>query len=50
MIGCSIDLINDDEVWLITLQLGLQKTGIRGVQDTRQIIDGKTNDTEITRK
>ena len=23
---------------------GLHKTGIRGIQDTRQIVDGKTND------
>ena len=23
---------------------GLYKTGIRGIQDTRQIVDGKTND------
>ena len=26
--------------------LGLHKTGIRGIQDTRQIVDGKTNDKE----
>ena len=25
---------------------GLYKTGIRGIQDTRQIVDGKTNDIE----
>ena len=25
---------------------GLHKTGIRGIQDTRQIVDGKTNDIE----
>ena len=25
---------------------GLLKTGIRGIQDTRQIVDGKTNDIE----
>ena len=25
---------------------GVQKTGIRGIQDTRQIVDGKTNDIE----
>ena len=25
---------------------GLQKIGIRGIQDTRQIVDGKTNDIE----
>ena len=25
---------------------GLHKTGIRGIQDTRQIVDGKTNDKE----
>ena len=24
----------------------LHKTGIRGIQDTRQIVDGKTNDKE----
>ena len=29
---------------------GLHKTGIRGIQDTRQIADGKTNDIEITTK
>ena len=23
---------------------GVHKTGIRGIQDTRQIVDGKTND------
>ena len=27
-------------------QTGLHKTGIRGIQDTRQIVDGKTNDIE----
>ena len=25
---------------------GLHKTGIRGIQDTRQIVDGKTDDKE----
>ena len=25
---------------------GVHKTGIRGIQDTRQIVDGKTNDSE----
>ena len=25
---------------------GVHKTGIRGIQDTRQIVDGKTNDIE----
>ena len=25
---------------------GVNKTGIRGIQDTRQIVDGKTNDIE----
>ena len=25
---------------------GLHKTGIPGIQDTRQIVDGKTNDNE----
>ena len=29
---------------------GAHKTGIRGIQDTRQIADGKTNDIEITTK
>ena len=29
---------------------GLHKTGIRGIQDTRQIDDGKTNDIEINDK
>ena len=27
-------------------QSGLHKTGIHGIQDTRQIVDGKTNDIE----
>ena len=25
---------------------GVHKTGIRGIQDTRQIVDGKTNESE----
>ena len=25
---------------------GVHKTGLRGIQDTRQIVDGKTNDIE----
>ena len=25
---------------------GVHKTGIRGIQDTRQIVEGKTNDIE----
>ena len=29
---------------------GVHKTGIRGIQDTRQIDDGKTNDIEINDK
>ena len=29
---------------------GLHKTGIRGIQDTRQIVDGKTNDKVINDK
>ena len=28
------------------LRPGLHKTGVRGIQDTRQIVDGKTNDIE----
>ena len=28
------------------LLAGLHKTDIRGIQDTRQIVDGKTNDSE----
>ena len=34
----------------MTLTPGVHKTGIRGIQDTRQIADGKTNDIEITTK
>ena len=30
----------------ITFRPGLHKTGIRGIQDTRQIVDGKTHDKE----
>ena len=29
---------------------GLHKTGIHGIQDTRQIVDGKTNDKENNAK
>ena len=29
---------------------GVHKTGIRGIQDTRQIVDGKTNDKENNNK
>ena len=29
---------------------GVHKTGIRGNQDTRQIVDGKTNDIENSDK
>ena len=29
---------------------GVPKTGIRGIQDTRQIVDGKTNDIENNNK
>ena len=32
--------------FLGTPRPGLHKTGIRGIQDTRQIVDGKTNDKE----
>ena len=28
------------------LKAGVHKIGIRGIQDTRQIVDGKTNDSE----
>ena len=31
-------------------QAGVHKTGIRGIQDTRQIVDGKTNDIENNNK
>ena len=31
-------------------QPGVHKTGIRGIQDTRQIVDGKTNDIENNNK
>ena len=34
----------------ITTQSGLHKTGIRGIQDTRQIVDGKTNEIENSDK
>ena len=30
--------------------VGLHKNGIRDIQDTRQIVDGKTNDIEIMTK
>ena len=36
--------------WLFQPPSGVHKTGIRGIQDTRQIADGKTNDIEITTK
>ena len=29
---------------------GVHKTGIRGIQDTRQVVDGKTNDIENNNK
>ena len=29
-----------------TPRTGVHKTGIRGIQDTRQIVNGKTNDIE----
>ena len=32
------------------LPTSLHKTGIRGIQDTRQIVDGKTNEKETTTK
>ena len=32
------------------LRSGVHKTGIRGIQDTRQIVDGKTNDIENSDK
>ena len=35
------------EVWG---EAGLHKTGIRGIQDIRQIVDGKTNDKENSDK
>ena len=39
---------NDPEEWQDPA--GVHKTGIRGIQDTRQIDDGKTNDIEINDK
>ena len=33
-----------------TIQPGVHKTGIRGIQDTRQIVDGKTNDIKNNNK
>ena len=34
-------------LWQLLLsRTGLYKTGIRGIQDTRRIVDGKTNDIE----
>ena len=39
--------------WLDFLEgplAGVHKTGIRGIQDTRQIVDGKTNDIENNNK
>ena len=33
-----------------SLRAGVHKTGIRGIQDTRQIVDGKTNDIENNNK
>ena len=35
---------------LAHIEAGVHKTGIRGIQDTRQIDDGKTNDIEINDK
>ena len=35
---CSVNA-NEGPLWA-----GLHKTDIRGIQDTRQIVDGKTND------
>ena len=32
--------------WWGCILAGVHKTGIRGIQDTRQIVDGKTNDIE----
>ena len=34
----------------VCMYAGLHKTGIRGIQDTRQIVDGKTNDKENNAK
>ena len=33
-------------LWYQVFRLGVHKTGICGIQDTRQIVDGKTNDIE----
>ena len=38
------------ELLRYTSSAGVHKTGIRGIQDTRQIDDGKTNDIEINDK
>ena len=35
---------------LLSQSPGVQKIGIRGIQDTRQIVDGKTNDIENNNK
>ena len=34
------------ELLRYTSSAGVHKTGIRGIQDTRQIVDGKTNGIE----
>ena len=41
---CSVNA-NEGPLWA-----GLHKTDIRGIQDTRQIVDGKTNDKENSNK
>ena len=39
-----------ENISLTEAEAGVHKTGIRGIQDTRQIDDGKTNDIEINDK
>ena len=40
------NLHNGPHIYYIVPESGVHKTGIRGIQDTRQIVDGKTNDIE----
>ena len=39
----TLKLHMEKMVWSTLFQPGLHKTGNRGIQDTRQIVDGKTN-------
>ena len=36
--------------WKLHFLTGVHKTGIRGIQNTRQIVDGETNDIENNNK